>query len=151
MKTTKPENFRKWLDALRSGKYNQTHGALYRRAVSEYDENPNVGFCCLGVVCDISHLGKWVSQVSLTAQAQEMTYVVDGYQHPGYLTEPVMRWLGLDPYEADDMGELIYDSEAGHGFTLVVHEGGMLVQVNTLNDNGKDFKYIADLLEKEYL
>lgn len=33
----------KWIDALKSGKYNQTTGVLH----DQY------GFCCLGVVCDV--------------------------------------------------------------------------------------------------
>lgn len=40
---------KKWIKALRSGKYKQARGQL------------RVGnaFCCLGVACDISHLGVW--------------------------------------------------------------------------------------------
>lgn len=40
----------KWLEALESGKYEQTIGAL----------RDSKGFCCLGVACDISGLGDWV-------------------------------------------------------------------------------------------
>lgn len=40
----------KWIDALRSGKYQQGQGCL---------SNGNK-FCCLGVACDISGLGQWV-------------------------------------------------------------------------------------------
>lgn len=40
---------KKWIEALRSGEYQQGVGALQR-------EN---SFCCLGVLCDISHAGKW--------------------------------------------------------------------------------------------
>lgn len=42
----------KWINALRSGKYKQTTGML----------NDGSGFCCLGVLCDISKVGKWNSQ-----------------------------------------------------------------------------------------
>lgn len=38
-----------WLEALRSGRYKQTCHQL-RNAE---------GFCCLGVLCDISGLGQW--------------------------------------------------------------------------------------------
>lgn len=38
-----------WALALESGKYPQTRGALRKSR----------GFCCLGVLCDISGLGEW--------------------------------------------------------------------------------------------
>lgn len=38
-----PENKRIWVDALRSGKYQQTQDVL---------KNKN-GFCCLGVLCEV--------------------------------------------------------------------------------------------------
>ena len=40
---------KKWLAALRSGEYEQATGEL----------RDAVGFCCLGVACDISGVGKW--------------------------------------------------------------------------------------------
>lgn len=44
---------RKWVDALRSGKYKQARGKLKNRAG---------GFCCLGVLCDIVGVKpEWVS------------------------------------------------------------------------------------------
>ena len=38
-----------WLEALRSGKYKQTHGKLKAR---------NGAFCCLGILCEIQG-AKW--------------------------------------------------------------------------------------------
>jgi len=40
---------RKWVDALRSGKYRQTQGHL-----RDYK-----GFCCLGVLCDVFDPTRW--------------------------------------------------------------------------------------------
>jgi len=39
----------KWVEALRSGKYKQTKNHL----------KDECGYCCLGVLCDISNLGSW--------------------------------------------------------------------------------------------
>ena|ERR1700733_8491047 len=39
----------KWIEALRSGKYPQTKGRL----------RSSLGFCCLGVLCDIVSPDKW--------------------------------------------------------------------------------------------
>ena len=36
---------KEWIEALKSGKYEQTTDALYRRGV---------GYCCLGVLCSIA-------------------------------------------------------------------------------------------------
>lgn len=39
-----------WLDALKSGEYAQTTAVLHRTSETYGD---NVGFCCLGVACDV--------------------------------------------------------------------------------------------------
>jgi len=44
-----PEQKSNWVNALRSGEYLQSRNVLR-------DAN---GFCCLGVYCDISNLGRW--------------------------------------------------------------------------------------------
>jgi hypothetical protein len=41
----------KWVKALRSGKYVQTTGQLFRDAVSF---NRPIGYCCLGVACKVA-------------------------------------------------------------------------------------------------
>ena len=41
-------NAQKWVDALRSGEYKQTRGALRGD-----DEGNEPKFCCLGVACDL--------------------------------------------------------------------------------------------------
>jgi len=44
-----PENIQKWVDALRSGHYKQVKDTLKGKM-----EDGTVGFCCLGVYCDIN-------------------------------------------------------------------------------------------------
>ena len=50
---TKPFKFTKaqerWLQALESGEYKQARGSLRK----------GNAFCCLGVACDVSGMGKW--------------------------------------------------------------------------------------------
>ena len=41
----------KWIEALRSGKYKQAQSVLRH--------NDGSGYCCLGVLCDISGQGEW--------------------------------------------------------------------------------------------
>jgi hypothetical protein len=64
-------NAKKWVKALRSGKYKQARYRLRR-------DNK---YCCLGVACDISKLGKW-----------DGTIYLDSYL---YLPRKVQKWLGL--------------------------------------------------------
>ncbi len=45
----------KWVAALRSGKYLQADGALRK-----IRNDGKQGYCCLGVLCEISGIGKWV-------------------------------------------------------------------------------------------
>jgi hypothetical protein len=49
----KPELKAKWLEALRSGAYQQVQGCLK----CEINDQPK--FCCLGVLCDLTGLGEW--------------------------------------------------------------------------------------------
>jgi hypothetical protein len=49
----KPEIKKQWVDALRSGKYKQTRGALRR------DHHGTPGYCCIGVLCEVTKQGEW--------------------------------------------------------------------------------------------
>lgn len=50
----------RWAEALESGDYAQGYDAL---RVNRYDDGSfepvGVGYCCLGVLCDVSGLGEW--------------------------------------------------------------------------------------------
>ena len=59
------ENIRKWVEALRSGDFPQTTSTL-----ADSD-----GYCCLGVACDISGLGRWGDD--LDGDYSHSTYVVE--------------------------------------------------------------------------
>jgi hypothetical protein len=54
---------RKWVEALRSGKYQQTQGLLNRTIPSE---GKPAGMCCLGVLCDVIDPEGWVVVDSMT-------------------------------------------------------------------------------------
>jgi hypothetical protein len=63
---------RQWIDALRSGKYQQGKKAL------RTDENK---FCCLGVLCDISGKGEWRYEEPIpdAPKRSRWAYVIDGF------------------------------------------------------------------------
>lgn len=52
----------RWVYALRSGVYPQTHGRLRRVKPSSFGEvEVQPGFCCLGVLCDLYDPDRWVN------------------------------------------------------------------------------------------
>lgn len=53
-----PKFKKKWVAALRSGKYKQTQGAL-RKA---FGPGESGGYCCLGVACDLINPKGWGNQ-----------------------------------------------------------------------------------------
>lgn len=106
----------KWVKALRSGKYKQTKMML---------NNGYGGYCCLGVLCDISKTGKWNSVdlgcvLSYSCSPKKFATSV--------LPKKVMKWAGMKT----ESGELGDRSLTG------------------FNDEGKSFKEISDIIEENY-
>ena len=64
----------RWIKALRSGKYKQARSAL---------RNKKVGYCCLGVLCEISKLGKFNRYDEYCGQRN-------------VLPEKVMKWAEIN-------------------------------------------------------
>ena len=122
-----PEVKQKWIDALRSGKYEQ--GSEKLRSVS--------GYCCLGVLCDLyaqEHNTEWEFRGNEDTNLQPQDYWYFDKESE-FLPESVMNWAKLfrNPMlriEDDDMFE--------------VNE-----EVSTLNDEGYSFSTIADLIEAQ--
>lgn len=111
----------RWLAALRSGKYKQTKGALNR------GDNH---YCCLGVLCELAIeegvvLG-WVDTVGKTLdKSLGIISVVGGDVESAILPKAVVEWAGL-PESNPTAGECLAEA----------------------NDYGRDFNYIADLIER---
>ena len=105
----KTEIKRRWIEALRSGRYEQTEGKL----------RDGDGFCCLGVLCDISGVSEW-----------DDTGRYDGEDHT--LPDSVQRWAGL-----------------GSCSPVLGPRSGYPQDVTHYNDDlGFSFEQIADLIEK---
>lgn len=120
--TTKPtreeyaERRERWAEALESGKYAQTKGALR-------DRN---GYCCLGVACDL--------YAKDTGEAWKKD--ADGYQflyNVGSLPQQVCEWLGLK-----DHG---FGTYCGQFWV-----GGGIDSLAGRNDGGASFQEIAELI-----
>lgn len=116
----KQEIKEKWLKALRSGEYSQTKGVLR-------DAN---GFCCLGVLCDLHQKetpnAKWVDDnIRFYNDGKMITH--------GILSEKVMEWSGLN-----NTNPSVFDN-----MNL------KFIPLATLNDDGRTFNAIANLIEKD--
>jgi hypothetical protein len=110
-----------WVDALRSGDYQQTTGRLRRETHSA-----GTGFCCLGVLCNL--------------HAQEHPEIAAKETNPGiYINSSslppaaVLRWAGIP--STDDSVTVMYK--------------GKHTDLVSLNDTAKlSFKKIANVIER---
>lgn len=119
----------KWVEALRSGKYQQG-----REQLNEADQL----FCCLGVLCEIEGLDKFYENMDRV-----------GYRFPtdeidrALLPEKYRRTIGLDTLTQHESRDSLTGKVVGH-FTQ--HEYCMY-----MNDTEKrTFAEIADVIEREF-
>lgn len=129
------KNAKKWVAALRGGKYGQGQDALRNG-----DQ-----FCCLGVACDLymqeTGKGKWRKAPELkelTRMTEPYRFTLGGPKNSSAydLPERVREWLGL----RTGVGSL--SIETGNELNI---PGSTLADAN---DKGWKFQKIADLIEK---
>lgn len=122
----KPEIKQKWIDALRSGKYNQCHGGLSRTS------NGALLYCAIGVLVEVFRLetgvGRW-SQYDGDLNNQDRTFISpDGRggqdARRGSAPPALYLWTGVE-------------NAMRTVFQLV----------SKMNDEGASFSEIANFLE----
>ncbi len=131
-----PEVKKKWIDALRSGWYDQ--GSEKLRSVT--------GYCCLGVLCDLyTQETKLVGWEFRGAFKEENTQPTDYWYFDGegeFLPESVKEWAGLpvgnpsvrvDVTDNDDEDDWFYTDE-----------------IANLNDSGYTFDELSNLIESQF-
>lgn len=122
---------RKWVDALRSGEYEQGTGTLH----------PDGQYCCLGVACEVykqeTGQGKW-TDLDVDGPPH---FVVSEQMARDTLPPVVADWLFGDGYQTSPevMGDVDDD---GYASTC---------ELANLNDCYCTFARIADLIEREWL
>jgi len=122
---------KKWVKALRSGKFKQTQGTL-----KQYDSKGNAKHCCLGVLCELynDEMRKNKKKTLPETVKAYNNFYPDGYcsfdGHEGDLPKKVMKWAGL---------ETNYGLYSRHKNSLV-----------DWNDNGHSFNKIANIIEKRW-
>lgn len=123
------ENVQTWVDGLLSGDYPQGVGALHLR---------DDGYCCLGVACEVSGLGRWQDFGQTPGTSKKLKYQVttEGPLYPAVNLLPigVRDWLGMT------------------GVSPAVHlDSGELTPLTSLNDRRTPFWEIARLITREWL
>jgi uncharacterized protein YeaC (DUF1315 family) len=127
-----PEVKQKWIDALRSGKYEQ--GSEKLRTVS--------GYCCLGVLCDLyaqEHNTEWefrgIEETNL--QPKDYWYFEDQSE---FVPESVMDWAGF----TENCPVVKIDVEEDDEDSWFYHEG-----LADLNDSGYTFNELSKLIQEQ--
>ena len=120
----------KWLEALRSGEYSQTRGHLRNTLPEDEDQPYPIGYCCLGVLCDL--YAKEHGADDLWEQNNDGNWSFDG----AFGTPPsaVIDWANLGTATG------AYYQE----------KSPRLAHLTEKNDEGRTFKEIAGIIEEYF-
>jgi hypothetical protein len=151
-----------WLDALRSGEYEQTKGALRRGNPldpEDLDDGYNAGYCCLGVLCDLA-VKAGVTQLheerpfEESEDENERNYVSYSYgvskdrKDSSVLPPEVVKWAGLgDGVDATNpyVEPPIEEPSEQNDWTFTPR-----ATLASENDGGKSFEEIAKIIEEKF-
>lgn len=124
----------KWLEALRSGEYKQGQSAL----------RENDRFCCLGVLCNLH-----AEAHPEFAAKQKNSSEYDGQL--GHLPVSVQKWSGLTSSDGH-IEELPFRvrASAATGDEREVFRRGSFTSLTSMNDEGCNFRQIADVIEAAF-
>jgi hypothetical protein len=96
----------KWVEALRSGDYQQTTGTL----------RDGDSFCCLGVLCDISGAGRWEPVERASARPHLHQYVIGENYNQQYLPAALKAPNGLSDNIVDPLMDM---NDSGNTFKQI--------------------------------
>lgn len=125
-----------WIAALRSGEYNQTRSALKN----------NEGFCCLGVLCDVIDNTRWADDNQTNGYNFELgdtRFSFNTAVIPSEAAKPLALNKMLVTIDDNIIDPDQIDLEVDSHDTTRLDD-----YLITLNDNGKSFSEIADIIEK---
>lgn len=133
----------KWVEALRSGRYVQGNHALHRVSTPDEVWEP-VGYCCLGVLCDLAAQEGIVEEREIEERDGEdrvsrfVSVEDDNDQSAVFMPDAVQRWAGID-------------SINGKMDDSFIHNGIEYFSLSIMNDSGQaDFNVIADAIEDRF-
>lgn len=178
--TVNKQNMRLWVDALRSGEFEQGTGHLAyceitRGHLGTQETRGPVKRCCLGVATEVAMRNGVQASTGEVAGVHNVIFEYDGQRD--FLPTAVIRWLGLDsgdypesdgnpnleiilpngnsvtaPAAALNDGEVEYETGVDD-FELVEDENGdqAKLQIKRRYLPGLTFAEIADAIERTYL
>ena len=128
-----PEVKQKWIDALRSGKYEQ--GCERLRSVS--------GYCCLGVLCDLyaqEHDVEWDFRGNEETNLQPMDYWYFDDQSE-FLPKVVMNWAGLKTHNPSVKVDIEDNDDGDNSFYTD--------EIANVNDSGYTFNDLSKIIQEQ--
>lgn len=146
----KPEVKNKFVEALRSGDYKQTSGALHLKGD---------GYCCLGVLCSLAEAEGVVTLANSRGSSYTIYQAVNDSNDASTtaLPEAVAEWAGIEITDKENKVSAL-DSlwrEIPLPTPVVIErEDSVEVTLDTLmalNDTGNfTFNQIADIVEEQF-
>lgn len=135
----------KWVAALRSGEYEQTKGYL-GRTVTKDDGTQVMGYCCLGVLCQVAVAEGVIEAPYEAEEGHCVTLVYAGYEEVE-LPYMVRDWAGLDRVDPE-----VRTPEGAGDLTSFMGTGQPnRTTLASLNDaDGFTFAQIADVIEEQF-
>lgn len=151
----KPEVKAEWLNRLRSGKFEQTAGALRRLLTTSKDSEQKFGYCCLGVISEMyveknandDNNVKWCTPngIDLLREDSACMLYTDSGGSTGMPTYDVNMWAFSN---GNDQGWYVYvDEEDAQKYARYLGKPNM-VYLPQMNDMGASFPDIAEIVEK---
>ena len=132
----------KWIEALRSGEYEQTKGQL-RKCGANWEENPKDStFCCLGVLCDVYAQEHAEADWGVDLKGCHIDRGSLFMNEEFHLPRAVREWAGMNTENGKLPRYVDVSVSYGDGSNRMV-DGDNLVD---LNDNGCPFVLIADVI-----
>lgn len=143
----KAEYKQRWVEALRSGDYEQATGKL-----TIVDDNGNKSHCCLGLLCELvkDDLGLDVKEVQRVVGGSALGYMTtDEYGDESFatavLSRPIEQAVGLSrPFNG--VPEYNFNLDPSKPVDSWA-DADVQLHLSSLNDEGFTFSQIADIIE----
>ena len=104
----------RWVEALRSGRYEQARGVLRK----QIDDQGRVGYCCLGVLCDL-YVGLGVGHWGVSNYDGSVSFRTEGGSASIYPPAEAAVHAGLDNH---DMQDLAFMNDEGATFAEIANK-----------------------------
>ena len=144
----KAEIKQQWIDALRSGEYQQGTGDLHTMYPTGINGEVVERFCCLGILSLMCEKAGAVTSNEGERTGHQVAYGNTG--ETAYLPQEVIDWAGLE-YEGYREYPPSKAEEPKGVLTSGTREGRYLdgVSLSVMNDSGHSFEEIAQVIEDQ--